>query len=150
MKVWIDGDACPDISDILDLCHHYRTPVCIVCDDSHEFQNIEEVKVVSTGFQSADMYLLNRIQAGDFVITGDYGVATIALAKQCTTLHPNGIFYTKDNIDQLLLQRHIHGKMRRQKIRTPNPKKRRMETRLQFLNQVESVLKEGDCNEDRY
>lgn len=141
MKVWIDGDACPDISDILDLCHHYQTPVCIVCDDSHEFQNIEEVKVVSTGFQSADMYLLNHIENHDFVITGDYGVATIALAKQCTTLHPNGIFYTKDNMDQLLFQRHMYSKMRRQNKKTPHSKKRSSDVRLQFLNQIESVLK---------
>ncbi len=140
MTVWIDGDACPDISDILDLCHKYQTPVCIVCDDSHEFQNVDEVTVVSTGFQSADMYLLNHIDNRDFVITGDYGIATIALSKQCIVLHPNGNFYTQDTIDQLLYQRHVYSKMRRQNQKTPHSKKRSAAVRFHFLEQVESVL----------
>ena len=47
MKVWIDGDACPDIKKLVSLCHKYRVPVAIVCDDSHEFP-LDEVKMVST------------------------------------------------------------------------------------------------------
>lgn len=141
MKVWIDGDACPDIADILKLCHKYQVQVSIVCDDSHEFPNYDEVIVVSTGFQNTDMYLLNHIQNNDFVITADYGIAVIALAKRCVVLHPDGYFYTNENISQLLFQRHIHGKMRRNKMKTPYNKKRTEKVKNDFLLQIETILK---------
>ncbi len=140
MKVWIDGDACPDIKKLVSLCHKYRVPVAIVCDDSHEFQ-LDEVKMVSTGFQSADMYLLNQIQDHDFVITSDYGVAIIALMKNCIVLNPNGTFYTKENMDYLLLQRHVNAKLRKQKLKVPHQKKRNEVDRNVFLEKVESILK---------
>ena len=140
MKVWIDGDACPDIKKLVSLCHKYQVPVAIVCDDSHEFQ-LDEVKMVSTGFQSADMYLLNQIQDHDFVITSDYGVAIIALMKNCIVLNPNSTFYTKENMDYLLLQRHVNAKLRKQNLKVPHQKKRNEVDRNVFLEKVESILK---------
>ena len=84
------------------------------------------------------MYLLNHMQDHDFVITSDYGVAIIALMKNCIVLNPNGTFYTKENMDYLLLQRHVNAKLRKQKLKVPHQKKRNEVDRNVFLEKVES------------
>ncbi|MBS7020566.1 MAG: DUF188 domain-containing protein, partial [Firmicutes bacterium] len=97
MRTFIDGDACPNVREIISLCHDYQVPVLLICDDSHEFLDIEkEIEIVSTGFQSADMVLLNYLKENDFVITQDYGVAVIALSKKCIVMNLKGELYTEE------------------------------------------------------
>lgn len=150
MTLWVDGDACPDLSDIVALCQHYQVGIKIICDDAHEFPEKFPVITVPSGSQNTDLYLINHIHEKDFVITGDYGVASHSLLKDCTVLHPSGMFYTKENIDLLLWRRHLHTKLRRQNKKTPNMKKRTKEDRNYFLSQVETVLKGSVSNENRH
>ena len=30
MTLWVDGDACPDLSDIVALCQHYQVQMAVV------------------------------------------------------------------------------------------------------------------------
>lgn len=142
MRTFIDGDACPNVREIISLCEKYQVPVLLICDDSHEFIGIEEnIEIVSTGFQSADMVLLNYLQEHDFVITQDYGVAVIALSKKCMVMNLKGDLYTNDNIDALLYQRHISSKIRKSGGHTKGPKKRTEKDKELFLNAIEEILK---------
>lgn len=144
MRTFIDGDACPNVREIIALCHDYQVPVLLMCDDSHEFLDIDSnIEIVSTGFQSVDMALLNRLQAHDFVITQDYGVAVIALSKGCIVMNLVGKLYTNENIDSLLLNRHISSKLRKSGHHTKGPKKRTLEGKEAFLSAIEQVLKEN-------
>jgi uncharacterized protein YaiI (UPF0178 family) len=53
------------------------------------------------------MYIANHIRAGDIVITDDYGLACLALGKECLALGTRGKEYTRDTISFLLMNRHI-------------------------------------------
>ena len=85
----------------------YQIEVIILCDTSHEFywEGIQTV-TVSKGADSVDFALVNMIKKGDIAVTQDYGLAAMCLAKGAAVLNQNGMLYTDDNIDALLLARH--------------------------------------------
>lgn len=125
MRIIIDGDACPSIPIIEYIAKENNIEVIIFCDINHYiFSDYSTVKVVDSGFQSVDMYVVNTVSNGDIVVTQDYGVAAMCLPKQASVINPKGYIYTNDNIDRLLEERHIAQKIRRGGGRTTNPKKR--------------------------
>ena len=125
MKIIIDGDACPGISIIEKIAKKNEIPVIIYCDINHFIQSdYSEVKIVDSGFQSVDMYVMNETQKGDIVVSQDYGVAAICLSKKAKVINPKGYVYTEENIDRLLEERHMSQKIRRGGGKTSNSRKR--------------------------
>jgi uncharacterized protein len=59
---------------------------------------------------------------GDIIVTQDYGLASLGLAKGCTVLHHTGYSYTNENIDQLLQSRYLSAMARKSGKRTKGPK----------------------------
>lgn len=125
MKIAVDADGCPVRKIIVKVARARAIPVLMVTDTSHRVEDgYSEVLVISKGRDSADFALVNRLIPGDIVVTQDYGLATMALAKQAVVISQQGFQYTKDNIDQLLFQRFLSGKVRRSGGRGPKIKKR--------------------------
>ena len=125
MKILIDADACPVVDIALGCAGKRNIEVLLICDSAHEMRREGATTItVSKGADSADFHLVNRIQPGDVVITQDYGLAAMALAKQAIVLNQNGMQYTNDNIDALLLSRHTARKIRMGGGRLKGPAKR--------------------------
>ncbi|MBP3479454.1 MAG: YaiI/YqxD family protein [Oscillospiraceae bacterium] len=125
MKLLIDADACPVTDIALSICQASNLDCLIVCDTAHEIRRAgAETLVIDKGSDSADFALVNRVIPGDIVITQDYGLASMCLAKGARVLHQDGWEYTVYNIDALLLQRHEARKFRTSGGRTKGPKKR--------------------------
>ena len=125
MRIIVDADATPSINLIEKLASNDQVPCILIADDTHDLTSTySEVITVSKGFQSVDMYLVNIIKEHDIVITQDYGLATIALSKNCYVIHPKGTIYTNDNIDIMLATRHLNAKKMQQKKHLKGPKKR--------------------------
>jgi len=133
MKIIIDGDACPGISIIEKIAKDYEVSIIIYCDIHHFIQSdYSEVKIVDSGFQSVDMYVMNETKEGDIVVSQDYGVAAICLSKKAKVINPKGFIYDEKNIDRLLEERHISQKIRRGGGKTFNAKKRTEEDNLRL------------------
>ncbi|WP_238901154.1 YaiI/YqxD family protein [Clostridium sp. YIM B02500] len=133
MKIIIDGDACPGISIIEKAAKEHNISVIIYCDIHHFIQsNYSVVKVVDSGFQSVDMYVMNGTKEGDIIVSQDYGVAAICLSKKAKVINPKGYIYDEKNIDRLLEERHISQKIRRSGGKTSNPKKRTDEDNIRL------------------
>lgn len=125
MKILIDADGCPVTKIALSLAKEREIPVVIVCDTAHEFNDsYAEIVVVDKGADSADFKLVNLANSGDVVITQDYGLAAMCLSKCANVLNQNGLAYTSDNIDSLLLSRHTAKKIRNSGGRLKGPFKR--------------------------
>ena len=141
MKIVIDADGCPVVKIAVQLCKIYSIPCMIVCDTAHQFQ-IEGVEVVTVdkGSDSADYVIANRITANDLVITQDYGLASMCLARNARVLHQDGWEYTSYNIDALLLQRHESHKYRTSGNRMKGPKKRTQEQDRIFTATLQTIL----------
>lgn len=142
MKLLIDADGCPVVDICVNICGQYNIECVIICDTSHEY-NIDGVTtvIVGKGADSADFTLVNMIEKGDIVITQDYGLASMCLARKAIVYNQDGMEYTNDNIDSLLATRHIAKKIRNAGGRLSGPHKRKPEQndrfRLQLSNAIE-------------
>lgn len=141
MKVLVDADACPVTDIAVSLCRQYSMPCFLLCDTAHEFyRDGAQTLIFDKGADSVDFALVNRVDAGDIVVTQDYGLASMCLAKGARALHQDGWCYTADNIDALLFSRHESGKYRRAGGRTKGPKKREKAQDDAFRNALQQML----------
>ena len=141
MKVLIDADACPVTDIAVSLCRKYHTECMILCDTAHAMHKEGAVTLVlDKGSDSVDFALANRTEPGDIVITQDYGLASMCLARTGYILHQDGWFYTQDNISGLMEQRHAARKYRSAGGRTKGPGKRTRQQDNAFANALEALL----------
>ena len=114
MRVLIDADGCPVVRETVRQCAAFHVPCLLFCDTAHVFSIPGvEVFVADCGHDSTDYLLLSHLRPGDVVITQDYGLAALCLARSAQALHPAGHAYTKDNIDALLTVRAESARLRR-------------------------------------
>lgn len=141
MKVLIDADGCPVVDITIRLCKTYASPCLLLCDTAHEFHREgAETLIFDKGADSVDYALVNRIAPGDIVITQDYGLASMCLARNARVLHQDGWEYTRNNIDALLLVRHDSRKLRAAGGRMKGPKKRTQAQNDAFAQALEHLL----------
>jgi uncharacterized protein YaiI (UPF0178 family) len=141
MKIIIDGDACPSISIIEKIAKEHKIEVLIFCDINHYINSeYSTVKIVDSGFQNVDMYVINNTEKDDIVITQDYGLAAMCLPKGAKVINPKGYIYTDKNIDRLLEERHLSQKIRRGGGRTPNPKKRSSDDEAKLVENLKKLI----------
>ena len=99
MTILIDADGCPVVDLTLQTAAKYNVPVLILCDTAHQIQRDgAQTLTFGKGADSVDFALVNRVCAGDLVITQDYGLASMCLARRARVLNQNGLEYTPENI----------------------------------------------------
>lgn len=141
MHVLIDGDGCPVIGLAAALCHSRGIPCLLLSDTAHEFRR-DDVQTLTfdKGADSVDFALANRVQPGDLVITQDYGLASMCLARGARVLHQDGWEYTAENIDTLLYQRYLSKKLRQAGGRPKAMAKRTQQQNQAFRSALEGLL----------
>lgn len=148
MKILVDADACPVKDIIEEIAGEYDLKVIMICNPNHVLQSsYSEIVVVDGSSQAVDIAIANRSTPGDLVVTQDYGLASLVLAKKALAIHPSGKEYTHQNIEGLLMQRFINQKAREAGMRTNNPKKRKASDderfRKCFARIIERHLRSG-------
>lgn len=141
IRLLIDADGCPVVDIALRICGKYHIPCLILCDTAHQFhRDGAETLVFDKGTDSVDYALVNRVGKDDIVITQDYGLASMCLARGCRVLHQDGWEYTVDNIEALLFVRHESRKYRAAGKRMKGPKKRSPQQDLAFETALNSLF----------
>ncbi len=125
MKIIIDADGCPVVYETIEVAKNYGVETLIISDTAHHF-NIEGISsiIVDRGADAVDFEVIRHLNQHDLVVTQDYGLAAMVLAKKGYAMSQNGLLYHDQNIEALLLSRHHSQKMRKAKIRVKGPKKR--------------------------
>ena len=141
MKILIDADGSPVRHIVEELAEKYHIELIIVCNIHHAILSAYgKVITVDSGNDITDQEIIKRTQENDLIITQDYGLASILLLKKAYVLNQDGWFYTNDNIDTLLLQRHLSQKMRKANRRHGQIAKRIEETNHLFKKVLEDFL----------
>ena len=115
----------------------------LLCDTNHVLRSdYSEVIVVGAGADAVDFKLISLCKRDDIVVTQDYGVAAMALGKGAAAIHQSGKWYTNQNIDQMLMERHLNRKARRSshKNHIKGPKKRTAEDDERFRDSLERLV----------
>lgn len=135
MRILIDADACPVVRQVEKIAREEQIEVMLLCDTNHVLNSdYSEIKIIGSGSDAVDFALINHCTRGDIVVTQDYGVAAMALGKGAYAIHQSGKWYTNQNIDQMLMERHMAKAARRasKKNHLKGPKKRTPEDDERF------------------
>ena len=143
MKIFVDADACPVVHIVEKIADKYEVQVILLCDTNHVLSSdYSEVMIIGAGADAVDFKLISLCQQGDIVVTQDYGVAAMALGKKAYAIHQSGKWFTDENIDQMLMERHLAKKARRSssKNHLKGPRKRTAEDDQRFEESFERLL----------
>ena len=154
MQIFVDADACPVVDIVEAIAEKYNIPATLLCDTNHVlYSDYSEVIVVGAGADAVDYKLISSCHKGDIVVSQDYGVAAMALGKGAYAIHQSGKWYTNENIDRMLMERHLNKKARRAsgKNHIKGPKKRTNEDDERFAQSFErhvlmAQAQEGEQN----
>lgn len=113
MQILIDADGCPVVDITVKIAKQSNIKCYIICDTAHVFKKDGAKTItVSRGADSVDFVLVNMVQKGDIVVTQDYGLAAMCLARSAIPISQDGMVYDSENIDALLMQRHMAKRIR--------------------------------------
>lgn len=145
MRILVDADACPVVKIVEQTARKYGVEVILFCDTNHVlYSEYARVHTIGAGADAVDFALTAACRQGDIVVTQDYGVAAMILSRGACGLHQSGKRYTNENIDQLLMERHLAKKARMSKVKhhMKGPKKRTEEDDRRFAQALESLIME--------
>jgi len=148
IKIYVDADACPVKDEIIRVAERHQLTTFIVSNGGLRpnpnplIQNI----VVDAGADVADMWIADRAQNGDIVVTGDIPLAARALENHATVLRHDGHLFTKENIGNALATRDLLADLReanpyQQSFNKPFSKRDRSNFLVALENSVQASLR---------
>ena len=143
MKVLVDADACPVTDIVIEVSKKHGVPVVLYTDTNHVlFSDYAEVRTIGAGADAVDFALVNGTEAGDLVVTQDYGLAAMVLAKKAYGINQFGKVYTEENIEDLLTRRAITKDARRKggHVKIKGARKRTHQDDEHFRDAFEKLL----------
>lgn len=144
MIIYVDADGSPVVNSAVEIAKEYQLEIILVKNYAHELHDdYAQVITVDIAQDSADYYIVNKIQESDLVITQDYGLAALCLSKKALAINQSGHLFTEGNIDGMLNRRYIHAKLRRQGKGHSNAKKRKLLEDKQFEDGLRVLIEKN-------
>ena len=144
MKIWVDADSCPVVVKeiIFKAANRTETPVTLVANHSMAIPPSRYIDFlqVGSGFDVADNEIVQRLEAGDLVITSDIPLADEIITKGGHALSARGELYTKENIKPRLNMRDFMETMRSSGIQTGGQAPLSKTDRMAFANHLDRWL----------
>lgn len=145
-RIWIDADACPGpIKEILfRAAERAQVMVTLVANQMLRTPSTRWVRAIQVagGFDVADNEIVQRLSAGDLVVTQDIPLAAQAIDKGALALHPRGELYTRETIAQRLSMRNFMDELRGAGVDTGGPAVFHARDRQAFANQLDRWLQQ--------
>lgn len=143
LHIIVDADACPKtcLQIIQKLAKIHKYEVITIASFNHHIENARHL-VAGNESQATDIMVMNLCRPGDIIVTQDWGLAAIVLARTAKAISPSGKIFDPATIDLLLEERNILAKHRRSGGRTKGPSKRSKEDDQLFENNLKRLLAE--------
>ena len=144
MQIWIDGDACPvEIKELL-----YRAAVrvkvklTLVANQSMRIPKSEFISILTVpyGLNVADKQIVELLQPGDIVVTGDVPLAAHVVQKGGIALDPRGEVFTEENIGERITMRNLMDELRGGDLVTGGPAPFGPKDKQAFANRLDRLL----------
>jgi hypothetical protein len=144
MRIWVDGDACPNaVKEILyRAAERVKVPLVLVANAllrPPPSKYISTIRVAA-GLNVADSEIAHRCAKGDLVITADIPLAADVVAKGAFALNPRGELYTDETIRERLSMRNFMSDLRSNGIDTGGPSALSRKDRQAFANSLDRFL----------
>ncbi|MBT8085922.1 MAG: YaiI/YqxD family protein [Woeseia sp.] len=144
MKIWVDADACPVVIKEILFRAAERTQTLLTLIANHAIRvprsNYIKTVQVPSGFDVADKEIVDRIAAGDIVVTADIPLAADVIGKSAHALNPRGELYTAETIGARLNMRDFMDTLRASGIDTGGPPAISQSDRHAFATNLDRLL----------
>ncbi|MCK5727622.1 MAG: YaiI/YqxD family protein [Methylococcales bacterium] len=144
MKIWVDADACPVVIKEILFKASKRTKVIttLVANQFIQTPPISSIRFIQVGrgFDVADNEIVQRVEAGDLVITSDIPLAAEVIEKEAIGLSFRGELYTKNDIEARLTMRNFMDTLRSSGIDTGGQAPFSPHDRQTFANHLDKIL----------
>lgn len=149
MRLYVDADACPVKEEVLRVAVRHRLPVVFVGNTwmrGFDHPLVEQV-VAAEGLNEADDRIVERIEAGDIVVTADVPLAARCVQKGARGIDPRGKPFDDDSISMALAMRDLMTDLRESGVISGGPAAYSKRDRAQFLDGLERLIQKTIANE---
>lgn len=142
--LWIDADAIPRIlrDIIFRASDRHLLGVTFVANQPVGIKPSVRIKSIQVahGADSADREIVERMQAGDIVVTQDIPLAAQVIEKGGTAINPRGDIYTPDNVRARLHLRDFMEVLRGSGVQTGGPPPISDKEKKAFADSLEKTI----------
>ncbi len=143
MRIYVDSDACPVKDEVIRVAGRHGLPVTFIgnswmrgLDDS-----LVEQVVAAEGLNEADDRIVERIGAGDIVVTGDVPLAARCLEKGARGIDHRGKVFDPNSIGMAVAMRDLMTHLRDTGSVTGGPAAYGKQDRSRFLDGLERLIR---------
>jgi len=113
-ELYVDADACPVKDEAIRVAGRHGIAVTFVANFGLRPSRDPMIRnvVVPPGADAADDWIVERVMAGDIVVTADIPLARRALEKGAAVLGPTGKAFTTESIGMALAVRELNQHLR--------------------------------------
>lgn len=140
--IYVDADGCPVKDEIYKVAERFQIKVILVANKamSIPFNPLIEMKVVSSGFDAADDWIVEQVTQKDLVVTADILLAERCVKKGTRVLNHKGIEYDEDNIGMSVANRELMQNLRHMGEMRGGPAPMDKKARSNFLGSLDRIL----------
>jgi len=142
LHIYIDADACPVKQEVYRVAKRYGLDVTLVTNSWMRVPDERwlRLEVVGEGFDAADDWIVDHIEADDIVVTADIPLASRCIKEGASVIGTTGKPFTEDNIGSALATRDLLSELRGAGEITGGPAPLQKRDRSRFLQQLDEVI----------
>jgi uncharacterized protein len=142
LHIFVDADACPVKNEIYRVAKRYNLDVTIVTNTWMRIPNEKWItlKVVESGPNVADDWIVENVQSNDIVITTDIPLANRCIDKNARVITSTGKEFDENNISQAVATRDLLTNLRSAGEITSGPAPLKKSDRSRFLQTLDEVI----------
>ena len=142
LHIFVDADACPVKNEVYRVAGRYGLKVTLVANTWMRTPKDPRIvlQVVEGGFDAADDWIVEQVQAHDIVVTADIVLAGRCLEKGALALGTTGKPFTEDNIGDAIAVRDLLASLRGPGEQTGGPAPMTQRDRSRFLQKLDNMI----------
>ncbi len=142
LHIYIDADACPVKQEVYRVAGRYRLEVTLVANSWMRTPDEKWItlEVVDHGFDAADDWIVEHVQALDIVVTADVPLASRCIKAGARVVGPTGKPFTEDNIGSAVATRNLLEELRGAGEITGGPPPLQKRDRSRFLEKLDEAV----------
>lgn len=142
LHIFVDADACPVKEEVYRVARRCGLRVTLVANSWMRTPDVSwlALEVVGEGSDAADDWIVERVEAGDIVITADIPLADRCLKKGASVLGTTGKPFTEDSIGGILATRDLLEELRGAGEITGGPPPLDQRARSRFLQELDNTI----------
>lgn len=142
LDIFVDADGCPVKDEVYRVAQRYGLKVFVVANAGLRVppSAVIELVLVGGGFNAADDWIAEHVQASDIVVTADIPLADRCLQNGARVLTPSGRVYSEKNIGGALASRALLQDLRQMGTITGGPPVFGKRDRSRFLSRLDETV----------